>query len=243
MKKVKRNNNVSQTIRIGQFLDLGYKDYLGARVLLSSGLLLQGAILASTAVEKYLKAVLAFRGNVSHGHLQASHIRAAKNFDSRLARLLNDDFLELLRRVYAMRYVDSLSIGFNLVIAYREFIAELDYTCQMLHDSFSLNINGEEIKSSYHLDKDSGDELLWVDNFILSDVDKQEFIAALDQQIYEARVCPHRGLIEMSYVSVARVSDGKFLREGIKLMDESGCEYMMSLAPIVPGSGVLPSEK
>jgi hypothetical protein len=71
-------------------LDIAYKDCLAARVLLNAHLLLQGAVLASTAIEKYFKAVLAFRGHQSHGHLKKAHINAAKNFDARLASVLND---------------------------------------------------------------------------------------------------------------------------------------------------------
>lgn len=232
----KHTDKAENLIKISQFLDLGYKDYIGARVLLMSGLLLQGAILGSTAVEKYLKAILAFKGNVSHGHLKSAHIRAAKNFDSRLGKMLNDKFLLLLQRVYEMRYIDSLSVGFNIVIAYREFLAELDFTCQMLHESFKLNINGAQVLSSYHLARDQRDELLYTDNFVANNLGKQDFIRAEDQQVYEAKLCQHRGLMEISYTSTARASDGDFTREGMKAIDKTGESFMVSLAPMVPGS-------
>ena len=232
----KHTDKAENLIKIGQFLDLGYKDYIGARVLLMSGLLLQGAILGSTAVEKYLKAILAFKGNVSHGHLKTAHINAAKNFDSRLEKMLNDKFLLLLQRVYEMRYIDSLSVDFNVVIAYREFLAELDFTCQMLHESFKLNINGAQVVSSYHIARDQKDELLCTDNFVANNLSKQGFIGAEDQQVYEARLCRYRGLIEISYTSAARVSDGDFTREGMRNMDDTGASFMVSLAPMVPGS-------
>lgn len=70
--------------KTAEFLDLAYKDYLAARVLLNAHLVVQGAVLASTAIEKYFKAILAFRGNESHGHLKKAHFNAAKNFDMRL---------------------------------------------------------------------------------------------------------------------------------------------------------------
>jgi hypothetical protein len=65
-----------------QFLDIAYKDYLGARVLIKCAVVSADAVLASTAIEKYFKALLAFRGHQSHGHLKKAHINAAKNFDS-----------------------------------------------------------------------------------------------------------------------------------------------------------------
>ena len=39
-------------------IDLGYRDYIAARVLLNKHLLVQGLTLASTSVEKYLKAII-----------------------------------------------------------------------------------------------------------------------------------------------------------------------------------------
>jgi HEPN domain-containing protein len=38
--------------------DLGYRDYIGARFLLNNEFVIQGLTLASTAVEKYLKALI-----------------------------------------------------------------------------------------------------------------------------------------------------------------------------------------
>jgi len=50
------------TQRTANFLGLALDDYRAARLLLRKGLLAQGVALASTAVEKELKAVLALKG-------------------------------------------------------------------------------------------------------------------------------------------------------------------------------------
>lgn len=42
------------------FAELAYRDYIAARFLLNNHFIVQGLTLASTAVEKYLKAVIAF---------------------------------------------------------------------------------------------------------------------------------------------------------------------------------------
>ena len=59
------------TLKIQSFLKVGYDDYLSARILINHKLLLQGTILANTSIEKYLKAILIFKGvvltkNVKH---------------------------------------------------------------------------------------------------------------------------------------------------------------------------------
>jgi len=41
-------------------MDLAYRDYIAARFLLNNHFIVQGLTLASTAVEKYLKAVIVF---------------------------------------------------------------------------------------------------------------------------------------------------------------------------------------
>lgn len=216
-----------------QFLGIAYKDYLAARSLLNAGLLLQGAVLASTGIEKYFKAILAFRGNESRGHLSKRHIDAAKNYDKQLAAALNDSFLILLQRAYRLRYLDDLPPDFNLVIASREFIAELDFTALTIQESFQMQLNGKDVEFSYHSDKKSGDPILHISNYLLSRQSKQTFISAEPQGVYEVRNCTNRGLMEISYACTARVSDGNFLREGFKPIGQDRAQYQVSLPPIL----------
>lgn len=86
MNQPKTVHQLERVKQINEFLDVAYKDYVAARVLLLADLLPQGAVLASTAIEKYIKAILAFRGNVSHGHLKAAQFNALKNFDPQLGQ-------------------------------------------------------------------------------------------------------------------------------------------------------------
>ena len=41
--------------RIEAFFDMAYRDYIASRVLINNDYVLQGAILASSAIEKYYK--------------------------------------------------------------------------------------------------------------------------------------------------------------------------------------------
>lgn len=215
-----------------EFLNIAYKDYLGARVLLNAGLLAQGAVLASTAVEKYFKAILAFRGNEARGHLGKKHINSAMNYDKRLSTTLNDSFLSLLQKAYEIRYLDTLAKEFNMVIANREFLAELDHTAVTIQESFKMQLNGKDVTFSYDTDKQNNDQILMFNNHVLILQDKQRFISAEPQIVYELRNCKVRGLMEVTYLSVARQSDGAFLREGFKCTDDFGTSYQVALAPI-----------
>lgn len=223
--------------KVVEFLNIAYKDYIAARVLIHAGLLSQAAVLASTAVEKYLKAIIAFRGNEAKGHLSKKHVNSAVNYDRRLSEALNHSFLELLQRAYEIRYLDTLPNEFNLVIADREFLAELDFTALMIQESFGLQQNGQDVEFTYHADKKAQNPHLMYNNFMLRGTTKQSYISAEPQLVYELRNCALRGLLEVTYRSQSRESDGDFLREGFKDVSGTGMQYQMSLAPVVRAEG------
>ena len=222
--------------KTADFLNIAYKDYLAARVLLNANLPVQGAIFASTAIEKYFKAILAFRGNESRGHLKKSHFNAVKNFDPRLWASLSQEFVSLLQRVYALRYQDDLEKNFNVVIATREFLAELDYSAVTIQDSFQLQQNGKDAILMYHQDRKQNDPRLLFNNHVMSGIDKQIFISEEPQFVYEVRNCPLRGFIEVSYIAARQPSDGKFMRPGFAPKDNGGMQYQMALLPLSPNA-------
>jgi hypothetical protein len=236
----KHLNSSEYGLATAQFLDIAYKDYLGARVLLNAQLLVQGAVLASTAIEKYFKALLAFRGHQSHGHLKKAHINAAKNFDSRLAGALNEEFLALLQRAYSLRYLDDIPVDFNLVIASREFLAELDFTAGMFQESFTLRQDGIQIVQDFNQHKEQHDPRLIKNNFLFIDVDKsvdlmkQVFISAEPQLVYEMRNCRLRGLVEAIYLTGPIRSDGKFLRPAYVPIDTEEMNFQLAFKPLPP---------
>lgn len=220
-KKSKSTNNEERIHRIQSFLTDGTYDYVGARTLFLSYLPQQAAILSSTAIEKSFKAILAFNGNESHGHLKKAHWNAVKNFDKELFELLNKDFLELNKKVYSMRYSDNLASGFNVVIACREFLAELDYTFLTIVSRFQFRDSQEPYKftklESFIRDKD---DRLFLENHILAGINKDEYIYSSAQLIYEFRIMPNNNPIEMLYWSEKAPKLEGFLRTGIKLKEE-----------------------
>ena len=58
-------------LAVTHFRLVGYQDYVAARLLLRNGLEIQGLILASTCMEKYLKEVLATAGKATATHLDS----------------------------------------------------------------------------------------------------------------------------------------------------------------------------
>lgn len=234
MKKPKSVNQTHRVRQINEFLDVAYKDYVAARVLLVAGLLPQGAVLASTAIEKYIKAILAFRGNASHGHLKAAQFNALKNFDPALGQQINSQFIDLLQKSYRLRYLDDLAPGFNLVIADREFLAELDWTAMTIHASFHQTINGQSVESTLARQMALRDPLLLDLNHVAAGIPKQEFIAIAPQRVYAIRRFADGTHMESSFTITPRSSDGAFIRPGI--VPQSDGRFFLGFAGVQPPS-------
>jgi HEPN domain-containing protein len=104
-------------IQVAHWLAWADRDYLAARDLLLRRFVLQGATLANTAIEKYLKAALVVK-NISfrNSHdVVALHQQLKSNAPKLPA--VNTAFLGLLVKAYKLRYPDDLPVGFNIALA------------------------------------------------------------------------------------------------------------------------------
>lgn len=91
-------------------LSIGHRDYIASRVLINNGNILQGAMLASTAVEKYLKAVLALIGFRCSFHMD--NVGQFKKMFQKspyimMFEVLDPAFIDLLSKAYRYRYLDD----------------------------------------------------------------------------------------------------------------------------------------
>ena len=204
---------------------------MAARALFLADLPKQAAILSSTAIEKCAKSVLALRGNASPGHLKFAHWNALKN-ETRFGHLLNRDFVKLNEQVYRLRYTDNLPIGFNLVIASREFLAEMDHTVLTILSCFKIDENGKPRLTGYEAALRTGDERLIAENHLIARVTPEDFIYAKPQLVYEVRLDRSRGLLEANYTTGARPRRSGFLREGLSSVNGNSQNIETSYAPI-----------
>jgi HEPN domain-containing protein len=127
------------------------EDYIAARTLLLDGLVVQGAALANTAVEKYLKGVCELR-NIS--------FRGAGHDVSKLNGLLhrngvtlglNLDFLEFLNKAYQLRYPDDLVPGFNMALNSAATLVETDLTVKRIRKGFTFKQDGEPVQTRFDI--------------------------------------------------------------------------------------------
>jgi hypothetical protein len=202
------------------YLTAGFDDYLASRVLLNNLLLTQGAILASTAIEKYIKALMIIFGNESHGHLKKSHWNSLRNYSPKIYNQINKDFLKLCQKCYKLRYLDSLKDNFNLVIAQLEFLAELDHTIDTIEKSFKfISKNNPDGLHRYATAIKSKDIRLFQNNYILNNIKKSDLLNENYQMIYEIRIIGNTHFeIMYSITSFNQIRKG-FLREGCTTSD------------------------
>ncbi len=82
----------------------------------------------------------------------------------------------------------------------------------------------------------SADPRLLQNNHVLSGTDKQVFIQAEPQLVYEIR--RSHALIEMMYWAKPNPSDGRFLRQALRLVDDGveakGYPFALPIQPPVP---------
>jgi HEPN domain-containing protein len=155
------------------YLALAFDDYIAARVLLNNKLALQGLILASTSVEKYLKAILATKGKISRIHLDSSDFLKLFEMNGLDISNLNANFIKYLGRSYPFRYIEPTSGPASITIEPRKLLAELDFTVSQCEASFQIR----PVPSPYAAAVSNRDERVWANNYVLHEIDKTSFIS------------------------------------------------------------------
>ena len=110
-----------------------------------------------------------------------------------------------------------MPVDFNLIIASREFLAELDTTLCAIFRRFQVEQNGKRQQMPFEAALAARDERLVRENHALSGQDKNAFMEEKTQTIYEVRNDPKLGLIEVIYDTTpeSEFKRAGFLREAL----------------------------
>lgn len=160
---------------------LGFKDYMASRNLLlkqNSEYHLVGLVLASSAVEKYLKAYLCsldYSVGLSHLNKLPRFINALKQAGKEgkyLLGKLDEEFLKLLADTYRFRYFGDTKHADGVLI--NQAIGELDFTVDLIesHLNFRLGDEGTEYQKAVN-DKAHP---IHENNFVLQYINRNEFM-------------------------------------------------------------------
>jgi hypothetical protein len=228
----RRESRPERTKKVQSFLGDAFKDYIAARTLFLSELPQQAAILASTAIEKTIKASMALHGQQSDGHLKAAHWNAFSNLNPAAARELDRDFLLLNQQAYKLRYTDNLPVDFNLVIPSRDFLAELDFTVLCLFSCFKIDAGGKVLPTPEKTALAAGDPRFTAENHLIVGAKRATFVLAKPQLVYEVRHDPARGLVEVMYWTDREPKRAGFLRAALIPLDPQRGELDLAYFPM-----------
>lgn len=193
------------------FLGLGHQDYLAARLLLINGLLPQGSVLAATAVEKHLKCIASIKGNRCKGHLEMNLTNLIENQFPTLYKDLNIDFIKFLRKSYKLRYHDDKTDRFSIVINQYRTLAELDIIINLINSGIKIEDKSGRSKSPYNRDLEEKNNLLYNENYILLEVNRETFFDR-SNRVFETSIEPEGRGLSIEYTTPKVMDEGSFLK-------------------------------
>jgi HEPN domain-containing protein len=209
-------------------------DYLGARILLLQGLLIQGAALANTALEKYLKAVCFYSGmKIPHGHaVDVLYGKVTGHAPTNLA--LNESYLRLLRKAYKLRYPEELNDGYSIALNQAKLLSQLDRSVLEITKRFEAELtDGKTIPMVLEEARMRKHEAFLAKNVAL---DPAQSALLFSNPSHSIDIRNHKGnLYQVVYQSLYIKDDLVFEVEGF--VPQNDLQFTVAFPPIVPGTG------
>jgi hypothetical protein len=165
------------------YLRTAYNDYIAARVLLNRGYTLQGAMLASTAIEKYFKAAIClWTGEILKVHMDRFEVIKKQVVEMGygvLIEKIDPQFFDLMSKAYVVRYYDNIKEPFTIGFFRNQFLGELDGAVELFERLFIFSKQGsdEKVLSPLKMDFRKGNRDLFENNWVTSkEKDKKKFM-------------------------------------------------------------------
>lgn len=210
-------------MNILNFFGAAYDDYLSARILILNNLLIQGCILANTAIEKYFKALLLIYEVDAPRHHDISAKIFKNTLRNKFPKIFNEinwEFVSLLAKSYKLRYLDDIEPDFNLVIIRLKLLSELDFIVNLIETTIKIMKNGNNLKIIYLRAIEEKHVLLMSQNYILYNLDKTDFLQNQIDLVLEFRQVNKLNSMKVLYFSNDIKNDNKFIFEGL-IVDNS----------------------
>ena len=196
------------------------QDYFGARALLLTGLVVQGAVLACTSIEKYLKAVCAISGipcqNVGHDISRLNGMLTKQA----IPQGLDVQFLRYLSKAYKLRYPNDLNPGFNIALNSISTLVQLDLTVSHIRQRFTFQKNGKTVSTKFDEALKRGAQELVVKNCALGGISKAALFGEPSWS-YDLRILEDGTVMEAAYAVERIVGDDEFCRHGLAPVEGS----------------------
>jgi HEPN domain-containing protein len=204
----------SQSIDAILWIGWADQDYIAARILLLRGLVGQGAAVANTAIEKYLKGLCALSG-IQYGGVDHDVCRlSGLLYRHGVALDLNAKFLRFLNKSYKLRYPDDLGPGFNIALNSTATLVEMDFTVDKIRRGFVFQKNGQPVGTKLEGIKKTHSTELLTNNCAITGTTKEQLFAQ-PSWAYDLRVLDDRTILEGSYAVEKLSDDDNFERSGL----------------------------
>lgn len=156
-----------------------FDDYVSGRFLLINKYSINGVILSSMAIEKYLKAILLrLKGSFKGVHLnQIDKLKEAfanTKYDV-IFKYVDPQLFEILSLGYEFRYYDNIEKTKTISFATHQLLAEIDLFVAVLDELFQVNVNNESSGTSYQRAVLNKDKKVFENNYLLNNIDKKVF--------------------------------------------------------------------
>ena len=188
-------------------------DYISAQHLLLNDLLVQGANLSNTAIEKYFKTILVLAGSP----FQKVHdvcTLCQKLRQTEISPRVNQEYLAVLVKAYELRYPD-LDPGYNIYLNRTKLLFALDETVYEVRKCFKLARRVGEATTRIDLCLKERNKLLLEKNCFFGGYDRKQLFAE-ESTCYELRVVGTNRVQEATYRVPSIPDDGIF---NIKALD------------------------
>ncbi len=164
-------------------IQTAYSDYIAARVLLNKNHTLQGVILASTAIEKYFKALIIAHSGINKPVHFDKFDRIKKAVEEIGYSVLIDNmdpcFIDILTKAYPLRYYDNIEFPTSIGFFKNQFLGELDQAIYFFDKAIILSNDKGAILSPFKLDLQNKNPDLLENNWVSHNpMDKKRFMEA-----------------------------------------------------------------
>jgi len=180
--------------RSGNFLGLALDDYRAARFLLCNGMLAQAAPLAATAVEKYLKSILALKKFHTKKHLESPLFNALKNHYPDLHNRIDWAFMKFLKKCFKLRYASVEGEGYGIILNQHHMLLELDKIVVLIDNGIVISKSTTPLQRAFN----SKDPILMDRNVPLGGISSEELVG-LNNIVQEILVGPKLDTSTITY--------------------------------------------
>jgi len=192
-------------------------DYIAARQLLLTDLLVQGSSLSNTSIEKYLKALFTLLGlkipKGKKGHDICNLYDEIKKKGLKLN--VSEEYLALLYKSYPLRYPDELKLGFNIALNRTKLLCELDHTVYEIRKGFDFKTANKKVTTKIEHLQEKKDPILLNKNCYFGKYDRAVLFEE-ESSCYELRILGQDDILEVSYITKRILDDGRFDAEALK---------------------------